>query len=108
MLCWDKLSRPKLHYNTLTFALTLVATRSARAIAITVGMAIVYLKERPMELSQERQAGATDETEVTSEMVDAGTKALWENTTLVEFSNPADRLGVRIILEAALRAQSRG
>ena len=43
------------------------------------------------------------EIEITPEMIEAGTKALWE-TSLVEFSNPADALDVKAILEAALRA----
>ena len=49
------------------------------------------------------QAGApNEEIEITPEMVEAGTAALWE-TALVEFPNPRDRLAVRTILEAALR-----
>ena len=47
-----------------------------------------------------RQASA----EITDEMVEAGTVALWENTTLAPHPHPADRLDVRKILEAALRA----
>ena len=44
--------------------------------------------------------------EVTPEMIDAGTVALWEKTTLAEFPHPADRLEVKVILEAALRART--
>ena len=44
------------------------------------------------------------EVDVTPEMVEAGTKALW-GTTLVEFPHPSHRLDVRTILEAALRVQ---
>ena len=51
-----------------------------------------------------RQVGV----EITPEMIDAGTEALWEKTTLIEFPHPADRLGVTIILEAALRVQTAG
>ena len=54
--------------------------------------------------SQERQAGV--EIEVTPEMVEAATEALWESS-LVEFPNPADRLDVQIIVAAALRAYAR-
>ena len=46
--------------------------------------------------------------DITPEMIEAGTEALWEKTVLVEFPNPADRLGVKIILEAALRVQAGG
>ena len=58
----------------------------------------------PEESSENGQAGV----EVTLEMIEAGARALWENTSLIEFPHPADRLGVKIILEAALRAQSVG
>ena len=50
------------------------------------------------------QAGDS-EIEITPEMIEAGTEALWEKNTLTEFPNPSDRLDVRIILEAALRAR---
>ena len=56
---------------------------------------------------QKRQAGAEVTTiEVTPEMIEAGTVALWEKTTLAEFPHPADRLEVKVILEAALRART--
>ena len=44
--------------------------------------------------------------EITPEMIEAGTVALWEKTTLVEFPNPADRLAVKAILEAVLHVQT--
>ena len=47
-----------------------------------------------------------DEVEITPEMIEAGTVALWEKTTLVEFPNPADRLAVKAILEAVLHVQT--
>lgn len=43
--------------------------------------------------------------EATPKMIEAGVIALWEKTTLIEFSHPADRLGVKIILDAALRVR---
>ena len=43
--------------------------------------------------------------EITPGMIEAGTQELWE-TSLVEFPNPADRLDVKRILEAALRISS--
>ena len=51
----------------------------------------------------EGQADA--EIEVTPEMIEAGTKALWK-TSLADFPNPADALDVRDVLEAALRVRS--
>ena len=58
-------------------------------------------------LSKAGQAGAPNgEIEITPEMIEAGTIALWEKTTLAEFPHPADRLEVRIILEASLRART--
>ncbi len=45
---------------------------------------------------------------VTPEMIEAGTVALWEKSTLIEFPHSTDRLGVKIILEAALRVQTAG
>lgn len=58
----------------------------------------------PQESFKNEQTGV----EVSPEMIEAGTVALWEKTTLVEFPNPADRLAVRVILEAALRVQTAG
>ena len=55
-----------------------------------------------------RQANAAKEIEITPEMIEAGTVALWEKTTLAEFPHPADRLEVKVILEAALRVQAGG
>ena len=55
------------------------------------------------------QAGAPNgRVEITPEMIEVGVRALWEKTSLIEFPHPADRLGVKIILGAALRAQSEG
>ena len=48
------------------------------------------------------------EIEVTLEMIEAGTKALWEKTTLAPHPHPGDRLEVTIILDAALRARIAG
>lgn len=48
-----------------------------------------------------RQAGA----EITDEMIEAGVQALWNDTTLAEFPNPADRLDIKKIVEAALRVR---
>ena len=64
---------------------------------------IIYLTDMGDSPTKNRQAGAV---EVTPEMIEAGTVALWEKTTLAEFPHPADRLEVRIILEASLRART--
>ena len=54
----------------------------------------------------ERQTGAL--VEVTPEMIEAGTVALWEKTTLAPHPHPGDRLEVKVILEAALHARTKG
>jgi hypothetical protein len=47
----------------------------------------------------------TGNIEITPEMIEAGTRTLWE-TSLVEFPNPSDREYVKAILEAALLARA--
>lgn len=53
------------------------------------------------------EAKTEPEIEITPEMIEAGTKALWE-TSLVEFPHSGDALCVRAILESALRAPKAG
>ncbi len=45
----------------------------------------------------------TGDVEITPEMIEAGTKALWE-TSLVEDPHPSHALDVKLIVESALRA----
>ena len=56
-------------------------------------------------LERDRPAPDDDEIIVTPEMIEAGAQALWDRTYLAEFPKPADRLCVKEILEAALRAR---
>ncbi len=65
-----------------------------------------FVERRMDGLHDEPRSGAPRT--IDDARIEAGTEALWEKTVLVEFPNPADRLGVKIILEAALRVQAGG